>query len=288
MKYRTADWIIVVVAAVVICARTPGAAQEAKLAADSPANQSHTLPVGRTPDGQPDVQGKWESENTAGNGFSIETGNDETQLAARGFVGPPFHSVIIDPPGRVPYQPWALAIRNERRRVVHDPPSLEYFDTNARCYLYGMPHRMYRFGPRIIQSPGYVMMQWERDHDFRIIHVDGSPHVSKRIKLWNGDSRGRWEGDTLMVEVTNLNGYPWLDVVGDFISENTRIEERFKIVDADTIDYVATIIDPTIYTQPWKIGFRFIREKNEQEIWESACFEGNRFVENVLGGKPKQ
>ncbi|MBI2150478.1 MAG: hypothetical protein HYU27_07720 [Acidobacteria bacterium] len=242
----------------------------------------------RTADGQPDIRGTWLS-GTGQGGYSIEVGDFDIQRAARDGVGQrtyePFPSLVIDPTdGNVPYQPWALSKRNERTRLHADPPSIEWVDTSARCFLYGMPHRMYRDPMQIThQFPEFILMQWERDHDFRIIRLDGRAHIPDNVKLWNGDSRGRWEGNTLVVDVTNLNGLAWLDVVGDFVSDNAHIEERFMVVNGQAIDYRAIITDPTVFTRPWTIGFKMRRSAGpSEELWERACLEGNRSLEHMI------
>ena len=129
-----------------------------------------------------------------------------------------------------------------------------------------------------------------------MIPTDGRAPISTRAKLWQGSSRGHWEGDTLVVEVTGLNARTWIDSIGNFISENTRIVERWRLVDANTIDYEMTFEDPTIYTRPWKINFPRRRagtgggggggtsavsglgpvsDPYAREVWEAACHEGN-------------
>ena len=90
---------------------------------------------------------------------------------------------------------------------------------------------------------------------YRVIPTDGRPPISQNVKMWFGTSRGRWEGDTLVVEVTSLNGLGWLDSTGQYFTENTRMTERWKLVDANTIDYEVTVEDPTVYTRPWKMNF---------------------------------
>ena len=138
----------------------------------------------------------------------------------------------------------------------------------------------------------------------RVIPTDGRAPINPRAKLWHGNSRGRWEGDTLVVEVTGLNARTWIDSIGNFISENTRIVERWRLVDANTIDYEMTFEDPTIYTRPWKMNFPRRRagtrgagggggitsvsglapanDPYANETWEAACYEGNHeLVESV-------
>jgi hypothetical protein len=117
-----------------------------------------------------------------------------------------------------------------------------------------------------------------------VIPIDGRPRVSARILLWGGDSRGRWEGNTLVVEVTNLNGKNRLSHDGDFVSNTARIEERFTFLDQNRLRYEATIHDPKVFTQPWKVTIPTNRAKQseDEEMWESACHEGERSADLML------
>jgi hypothetical protein len=120
----------------------------------------------------------------------------------------------------------------------------------------------------------------------RVIRTDDTPHVGTSIKLWMGDSVGYWEGNTLVVDVTNLNGKTWIDSAGDFETSNVHVVERFALLDVDTMFYAATIDDPTTYSTPWTISFPIPRYRGEKdpEIWEAACHEGNRAVVPLLKG----
>ena len=153
-------------------------------------------------------------------------------------------------------------------------------------------------GQEIIQKQGMVIivstMGWHR-----VIYTDGRPAIGGDAKFWFGNSRGRWEGDTLVVEVTGNNGRGWFDTAGNFYTPNTKFTERWRLADANTIDYEVTIEDPSIYTRPWKLNFpkrrpgyrpeqswrpsrRDVRlavsggqRSVRREVWEEACFEGN-------------
>jgi len=127
-------------------------------------------------------------------------------------------------------------------------------------------------------------------HNARIIPLDGKPHTSSGVKLWDGDPRGHWEGNTLVVDTTNYNNKGWIAtsaatgrIKGIPQSEALHVVERFTRVDADTINYEVTIDDPNIYTRPWKVAIPLNRESNYQ-IFEYACHEGNEAVTNVLRG----
>ncbi len=138
-------------------------------------------------------------------------------------------------------------------------------------------------GVQFLQPPGHVVILTEWNHQARIIPLDGRPHLSKNIKLWTGDSRGRWEGNTLVVDWTNSNGRTWMDQTGSFHSDAIHVVERFTIVDKNTMRYEASIEDAKVYTRPWKFYASFDRtEQADYELYEYACAEGNRSVENSL------
>ena len=118
-------------------------------------------------------------------------------------------------------------------------------------------------------------MLWDFAHSYRIIPIDGRPHVGSKLKLWQGDSRGQWEGNTLVVDTTNQHGKS-LDMMGDFHGDGLHVVERFAVVDADTIHYEATLDDPDVYTQRWTMALTLRRDREVQDIWEMACHEGNR------------
>jgi hypothetical protein len=122
----------------------------------------------------------------------------------------------------------------------------------------------------IIQTSDYIVFLHER-MSWRIIPLDGRPHLPDDIRLWQGDSVGRWEGDTLVVDTTNLNGKTWLNEGGEIVSYAEHVVERFTPAGPDTVNYEATITDPVVYTRPWTIAFPMRRKK--AEIYESTCHE---------------
>ena len=150
--------------------------------------------------------------------------------------------------------------------------------------MVGLLRPMYNSRYRILQFPGLVALLYESYQLWRVIPLDGRPHFGADIKLWMGDSRGRWEGNTLIVDVTNLNGKPRFDMVGNFVSDSFHIVEWFNFVDANTLHYEATIEDPTVYTRPWKLVVPSRRAKlaADYEIYEAACHEGERIAETLL------
>jgi len=202
---------------------------------------------------------------------------------------------VADPPdGKIPYQPWALARRAEHRAGLSrgwpgETGQRLYADPQTYC-LYAVPRATYRGGFEIVQGRGYVLITFNFGHYYRFIRTDGGPHdVAGTVKLWMGHSRGTWEGNTLVVDVTNLNARNWLDQVGNFFSDNVHLVERFTLADANTIDYQVTIDDPKTFTRSWTIRLPFRRaggaasDRYVNEMWEAACHEGNKATEDMRG-----
>ena len=138
---------------------------------------------------------------------------------------------------------------------------------------------------QFIQRPGYVLILYESNHAYRVIPVDGRPHLGPGVKLWMGDSRGRWEGNTLVVDVTNFNDGTWIDSHGSFHSDALHVVERWTLVGPDRIEYEATLEDPKVFTRPWKIAFQVNRNKQANyEIFEDARHEGEQDVAEIISG----
>jgi len=241
-----------------------------------------TLP--RLPGGRPDLQGLWLKSTGGFQGLFIGS-LDGTNLAAgggrggggRGGRGGP-------PPTRYEYTPEAEAERMDRVRRGYEDPE-------ARCHLPGVPRALDQpaglYPVQIIQDEKYVALLHEAMHDVRIIPTDNSPHP-KNYSAWDGDSRGRWDGDTFVVDVSNFNGRTWLDMAGNFVDENEHVLERFTLIDADTIQYEATITDPTVFVKPVEMRFTLKRVPAEQQILEYSCLEGERSLQHYTeedGGK---
>jgi len=147
-------------------------------------------------------------------------------------------------------------------------------------------------GFKILQTPGYVVMAWERTHGYRVVSLRGGPHVGENIRLAVGDARGHWEGNTLIVETTNVSDWTWFDAAGSFHSDAIRTVERITPVDADTLDYKVTVTDPKVLTRPFTIVVpqkrakpRADRDELAGEFLEDSCVEGNqRNLERMLRG----
>jgi hypothetical protein len=285
----------------------------------------------RTSDGQPDLQGVWTNatltpferpQELASKPFLTEqeaaeierkaAGNRVDRAPAPGDVGTYNQawfdsgtkvlgtrqtSMVVDPPdGRVPVRPEAEARRNYDVAHITDGP--EYMSVWDRCITRGVPGGMFPAGYnnayQIFQSPGTVVILYEMIHAARVIPLDGRPHLGENIKQWDGDSRGHWEGDTLVVDTTNYNNKGWIAtsaatgrIKGIPQSEALHVVERFRRTGPDSISYEVTITDPNEYTKPWKVAMPLTRDPNYQ-LLEYACQEGNHAVENILrGGRAK-
>ena len=158
-----------------------------------------------------------------------------------------------------------------------------------RCISRGVVGSMmpvvYNNGNQIIQAPGYVVFRNEMIHESRVIPLDGRAPLPSGMKSWMGDSHGRFEGNTLVVRTTNLNGKAGMQGNGMMLIPSDALElvERFTPVSADVLQYEVTITDPRTWTQPWKISFPLKRD-NSYEMFEYACHEGNHAMRNILSG----
>ena len=197
-------------------------------------------------------------------------------------------SLITDPPdGKLPpltaEGKKRAAERAEEAKRVGRWDSAESNQLDDRCLIFAgmgppMMPQSYNSNYQIVQAPGYVMILFELAHDVRIIPLDGRPHVASGVRQWIGDSRGRWEGDTLVVETTNFNGKnPLRDS-----SENMRVIERFTRLDENTIRYQFTVDDKSAWTRPWTAELAM--QKTIGPIFEHACHEGNYGLYNTLAG----
>jgi len=245
-------------------------------AAQAPAATAKPWSPARLPDGQPDVQGEgfWSADIGTDEADDIEKGSDALHAKMAGRPVLP-SDMIIDPPDHtIPYTSAAQAIKNRRFANRHNP-NLQLRDPIFRCLLAGVPRFEFLQPFRIIQNPGYVLFLYQYEHAFRVITLNGHPHIDENIKLWRGDSRGRWEGNTLVVDVTNHDARTWFDQAGAYHSDALHVVERFTFVDANTINYEATLEDPKAYTRPWKIAFTHKRTAEQGfELLEDACIEG--------------
>jgi hypothetical protein len=223
-----------------------------------------------TADGQPDMRGIWRRRGTAHESIHAHPPTPDDG------GGPSF---IVEPAsGIAPIQDWAEAKRRQNRP--------EYVHQNAICRLSGVPLTMYMTGTmQFMQNADHFLVQGEEAHAFRVITVDDREHIGEDIKLWNGDSVGRWEGNSLIIDTTNQNAEAWLDQRGRFFTDEAHVEESFTLVDANTIHYQATITDPNVYTQPFTVALAYRRSTDEGfEVWEEACYENNALAAEQFEG----
>jgi hypothetical protein len=186
-------------------------------------------------------------------------------------------SLVVDPPdGHIPAMtPEARRKREAAAAAARRADGPEDFDNALRCIAWGVPRLGGRYGAgdlgyyRIFQTPGYVVLFMETGHEARIIPLDGRPHLSPGVRRWSGDSRGRWEGNTLVIETVNFS--PRSNFMGS--SENLHLTERLTRVAPDTIKYEMTFRDPTTWTQSWTAEMPL--KRTAQQIYEYACHEGN-------------
>jgi len=223
--------------------------------------------VRRGADGKPDLSG-WYQLDAGGGNYGLES---SPQI----FLTPASRGLVIDPPdGQLPYQTWARA-----ERIARAAPHRGYDDPTAHCFVAGIPRSHYVPQPvHILQPPGYVVVLFER-MSWRHIAMTPRPALPDHVRLWQGDSHGRWEGDTLVVESKSFNGKAWLNEVGDIVSHRQTVVERFTPVDEDTIVYRATVSDPIPYTRPWTIEVPMHRMADE--LLEVACREDNQDLEHL-------
>jgi hypothetical protein len=238
------------------------------------AGEAQTPSLPRGPDGHPNLNGIWQSLNTA-NWDIQQHAARSGPVVALGAVGavPPGLGVVEG--NELPYLPAAAAKKKENfeNRLTADP--------EVKCYMPGVPRAAYLPYPfQIVQTPKYVLMAYEYAGANRTIFMDKAPPPP--ADSWMGHSVGRWEGDTLVVDVTAQNDETWFDRAGNFHSDALHVVERYTPLSADALTYEATIEDPKVFSRPWKITMPLYRrlEKNAQ-LLEFKCVE---FVEELMYG----
>lgn len=213
----------------------------------------------RTPDGKPDLSGIWQAVNSAA--WNI--------LPHAAEPGVPGGLGVVDG-NELPYLPEAAATQraNYENRAALDP--------EARCWLPGVPRATYMGFPfQIVQTPSQVSILYEYAHAVRNIFME-SPHPDGPIEWWMGDSRGTWDGDTLVVDVVHFTNQTWFDKAGNHHSELLHVVERYTLMDANYISYEVTIEDPNVFTRPWTMRMPLYRrlESNMQLLdYECSAFD---------------
>jgi hypothetical protein len=246
--------------------------------ADAPRADAGQTVQGQGPrawDGRPDLNGVWQAIGTAN--WDLEDHPARPGHPDLGAVGamPPGLGVVVG--GEIPYQPAALEQKkkNFEKRLTDDP--------EAKCYMPGVPRATYMPHPfQIIQGDRKIQIVYGFSDANRTIHMDKAKPEPAPIDSWMGRSHGRWEKDTLVVEVGGLNGEAWLDRSGNFASSSLRVVERYTPMGANAIMYEATLEDPTVFTRPWTIRLPLYRLLDENaRVLEFKCVE---FSEDLLYG----
>jgi hypothetical protein len=226
-------------------------------AAGGVAQAAGATAVPHTPDGKPDLSGIWQVMNSAA--WDIQ--DHPAQKGVPGGQG------VVES-GGIPYQPWALARKKENyeQRAALDPES--------KCYLPGVPRVTYMPFPfQIIQKPNEVTILYEYVHAVRYIFMNGNQHPPGHIDWWLGDSRGRWEGDTLVIDVIHFNDQTWFDRAGNFHSDALHLTERYTLTDRDHISYAVTVEDPKVFTRPWNMSMILYRHtENNFQLLDYECY----------------
>jgi hypothetical protein len=260
----------------------PASLKDKPFLTESEARAMEQLAADRREEADKPVPGKFESYNQ----FWLDGGT--TVLSTRQT------SLVVDPAdGRVPVKPLEEKLRDEVFANYGD--TMETMSPWDRCITRGVPGGMlpagYNNAYQIMQFPGYVVILYEMIHDARIIPTDARAAPPARVTSWDGDPRGRWEGDTLIVETTNFNSKGWIStsmaggrIKGIRHTDRLRIVERFTRTSEKEISYSATVEDPEIYTQKWTVSFPLTSDP-AYRIYEYACHEGNYAMEGIMRGK---
>ena len=241
------------VAAIVAPGALPSAAQTAR--------PTGSFAPARLWDGKtPDFRGLWQVRDTA-------YVNLEGHAGGKGLA--PARSIVVEPAdGKIPYKAEALARRqaNYRNRATADP--------SLKCYQASVPRATYLATPlQILQSPGNFAIVYQENHAFRVFHPDTRPHFDA-TDWWMGDTRYRWEGDTLVADVAAITDQAWLDQAGNFHSTEFHVVERYRMTGVDAIQYEARIDDPVVYARPWTLRTTLHRVKQPgARIIEDECLE---------------
>jgi hypothetical protein len=241
--------------------------------------------VARTEDGQPNLNGIWQAFTTANwdiEAHQAEAGPHPEIMGAWG--AQPGGQGIVDG-GSIPYKSEALAKKQENFKnrmvvkVANDPSRFDSGDPELQCYRPGVPRANYMPFPfQIFQNREQILMVYEYKGAMRTIHID--PQMEAPVDSWMGWSNGRWDGDTLVIDVRGFNGHTWFDRAGNFATDALHVIERWTPRGPDHLMYEATIEDPNVFTRPWKISFPIYRRLEPNvELMEFHCVP---FVEELM------
>jgi hypothetical protein len=253
---------------------TAGGLLIAAIAGLAPMTMSCAPPSpGRSGEGGQNLNGIWQAVNTANWDLQDHHAQPGPPQFGALFAVPAGVGVVVG--NEIPYQPWALERRkaNFEKRLTDDP--------EAKCYMPGVPRATYMPFPfQIVQGATKIMFVYEFAGANRTVHLDAVPEPP--AESWMGHSTGRWEGDTLVVDVTALNDQTWFDRAGNFHSDALHVVERYTRTGPDHILYEATIEDPKVFTRPWKISMPLYRRIESDAVrLEFKCVE---FSEELLYG----
>lgn len=251
MRDSSDVWILTTAAVLAVCSWMP-----------TPASAQPPGPAfPRAADGRPDFSGIWQVMNTAN--FDIQDHSAQK--------GVPAGQGVVEG-NDIPYTPAGLAkkMENYGKRATDDPES--------KCFLPGVPRSMYMPFPfQILQTRDQLTILFEYVHTVRYIYTNGTPHPRGPIEWWMGDSRGRWDGDTLVVDSVHFNADTWFDRAGNHHSEALHLVERFSFIDRDHLNYEVTIEDPMVFTRPWKMNMVIYRHTERGfQLLEYECYTFDR------------
>ena len=279
---RALTWVLSIVAAGMFASAWPLHGQTAG---------TYTAPRSQNGDGKPDLNGIWQVMNTAN--WDLVSRPQQPgpvyQLGAMFFVPPARGTVDGD---AIPYQTWAADKKrqNFENRIKAEPFNSDLGDPELKCYMPGVPRATYMPYPfQILQGHREILFVYQFAKANRVVHMNRK--IDASVDSWMGTSNGQWEGDTLVIDVTGMNGQSWLDRAGNFMSESAHVVERYTPLSPYHLQYEATIEDPKVFTRPWKISMPLYRvidagaellEVNCVELSEEALYGKTRF-ETKLG-----
>jgi hypothetical protein len=225
----------------------------------------------RASDGHADLNGIWQAMNTANWDLQDHAARQGPVIALGAAFSVPAGEGVVD--GEIPYQAWAL--EKKKQNAEH----WLTLDPEIKCYLPGVPRATYMPHPfQIVQTRNTILIAYEFASASRIVRMTKTEDAP--IDSWMGWSRGRWEGDTLVVDVTGFNDQTWFDRAGNFHSEALHVVERYTRTGPDHLSYEATIEDPKVFTRPWKISMPlYRRQEKHAQLLEYKCVE---FVEELM------
>jgi hypothetical protein len=256
-------------------------AAAALVVAAGAATMAQTAQVPRTKDGKPNLTGIWQVMNTANWDIQAHPARMGPVVALGAAFSIPGGVGVVDG-DEIPYQPAALKQKQENQAnwLTRDP--------EIKCYMPGIPRATYMPYPfQIVQSTATVLMAYEYASASRVVRLNSQE--KSPAPAWMGWSLGRWDGDTLVIDVTDHMEETWFDRAGNFHSDALKVTERYSLIDANTINYEATIEDPKVFTRPWKMRMPIYRHREPNaQLMEYKCVE---FAEELMYGhlrKPAQ